>query len=96
MSTSITAAELAELLVETGHHHHRAYESSDGVDPEWALWYAGYLQTRLFDHTTVLPTRSLLVHLLLQAESDFVATEQAPAWPPVYADFILTELQKLS
>ena len=40
-SDPLTREELAELLVETGHHHHQAYADSDGVDPEWALWYAG-------------------------------------------------------
>ena len=52
-----TVEELAELLLETGHHHHQAYVSSDGVDPEWALWYADYLQTRLWDGAGSLPTR---------------------------------------
>jgi hypothetical protein len=39
--------ELAALFMETGKHHHKAYESLDGVDPEWTLFYAGYLQTRI-------------------------------------------------
>ncbi|ETZ99541.1 hypothetical protein I547_5783 [Mycobacterium kansasii 824] len=45
---SITAAELADLLVETGERHHQAYADTDGADPEWALWYSGYLQARLW------------------------------------------------
>jgi hypothetical protein len=38
--------ELASSFMETGKHHHKAYEFSDGADPEWVLFYAGYLQTR--------------------------------------------------
>ena len=49
MSDRISEKELAALFMETGKHHHEAYETSDGVDPEWALFYAGYLQTRLWD-----------------------------------------------
>ena len=87
-----TVEELAELLLETGHHHHQAYISSEGVDPEWALWYAGYLQTRLWDRAGSLPTRSSLVHLLVQAEKDFVAIPDAPDWPPAYAKYMLENL----
>ena len=44
MPSSENVVKLAELIVQTGHHHHQAYLSSDGVDPEWAAWYAGYLK----------------------------------------------------
>lgn len=96
MPTHVTVEELAELLVETGHHHHQAYISSDGIDPEWALWYAGYLQTRLWARTGSLPTRSSLVHLLVQAKKDYVATAKSPAWAPVYAEFLLDNLSEPS
>jgi len=89
--TAITREELADLLVETGHHHHQAYETSDGVDPEWALWYAGYLQSQLFGRTPALPSRSSLVHLLVQGDKEFVPTDVAPEWPLAYADLMLTE-----
>ncbi|MGI9613225.1 MAG: hypothetical protein ACR2QO_09970 [Acidimicrobiales bacterium] len=91
-TTKITVGELADLLVETGHHHHQAYISSDGIDPEWALWYAGYLQTKLWDRAGIVPTRSSLIHLLVQAEKDFVATPEAPDWPPAYARMMLDSL----
>lgn len=89
---AITAAELAELLVETGQHHHHAYISSDGVDPEWALWYAGYLQGRVWDRAGVIPTRSRLVHLLLSAEQDHAAYGGQAPWPAFYAERMLSAL----
>jgi NAD(P)H-hydrate epimerase len=91
-STAITQTEVAELLLETGHHHHQAYADSDGVDPEWALWYSGYLQSRLWDRAGSLPTRSLLVHLLLSAERDHAATTEEVPWPQFYAGVILAAL----
>ena len=89
----ITTDELVELLKQTGHHHHQAYMASNGVDPEWALFYAGYLQSHLWDRAGVLPTRSRLVQLLLNAEAAFNATGSTDPWQPSYAKFILNELQ---
>ena len=96
ISNPITLNELADLLMETGHHHHQAYITSEGVDPEWALWYAGYLQARLWDRLGSVPTRSSLVHLLVQAEMDFAATPESATWPPVYAALILATLASSS
>ena len=60
--------------METGKHHHKAYESSDGVDPKWVLFYAGYLQTRVCDRMGDVPTRIQLVHFLVNADEAFRAT----------------------
>ena len=91
-STPIRQPDIAELLLETGHHHHQAYAESDGVDPEWALWYSGYLQSRLWDRAGSLPTRSLLVHLLLSAERDHATTTGEGTWSRFYAGVILAAL----
>lgn len=89
----ITQEQLADLLMETGHHHHQAYAESDGVDPEWALWYAGYLQTRIWDRAGMLPTRSQLVYLLLRAESELAEMGTGAPWPPYYSAVILAALR---
>ena len=34
MSDTLNEKDLAALCMETGKHHHKAYESSDGVDSE--------------------------------------------------------------
>ncbi|AGZ49093.1 yjeF-related family protein [Mycobacterium kansasii 662] len=86
---SITAAELADLLVETGERHHQAYADTDGADPEWALWYSGYLQARLWDRAGRLPSRSQLVGLLQSAERRYGGAE---GWPARYAGHLLAGL----
>lgn len=88
----MTPEELAALLIETGKHHHQAYMESDGADPEWALWYAGFLQTRIWDRLGSVPSRSSLVHLLVEANKQYVAGDQSTQWPAYYANFILDEL----
>ena len=35
---------LVELFREAGRAHHEAFAASDGDDPDWAIWYADYLQ----------------------------------------------------
>ena len=92
MSTSISHEELASLLTETGHRHHRAYLQTDGGDPEWPLWYAGYLQTRLWDRAGRLPGRSELIYLLVKADRDFTASGETGPWPPFYASALLEAL----
>lgn len=87
------AASLAELLMETGHRHHHAYQDSDGVDPEWALWYAGYMQSRIWDAFGTVPTRSRIVHLLLAAEEAHAAAgDEAGEWAPFYGAYLVEQL----
>ncbi len=90
MSDGISEKELAALFMETGKHHHAAYKAADGVDPEWALFYAGYLQTRLWDRLGRLPTRSELIHFLLEADKAFQATgKEYMEWPAFYANLCI-------
>lgn len=90
MSNSINEKELSELFLETGMNHHHAYKASDGVDPEWALFYAGYLQARLWDRLGRVPTRSELIHLLVAADKAFQSTGRAQEeWPVFYANYLI-------
>ena len=34
---------IAVLLHQTAEDHHVAYKATDGVDPDWSIWYAGHL-----------------------------------------------------
>jgi NAD(P)H-hydrate epimerase len=91
MST-ITAEALAKLLKETAERHHQAFIESDGADPDWALWYAPYLQAHLWDGGGRLPTRSELVYLLVGAERAHRASGSDEPWPVMYARHLLAEL----
>ncbi len=88
----MSTEELTELLQQTGHHHHQAFIDSNGIDPEWALWYAGYLQAHMWDQGGSLPSRSRLIQLLLNAEEEFNASGDDGPWHPSYAAHILQRL----
>jgi NAD(P)H-hydrate epimerase len=90
--TTITESALADLLKETADRHHQAFIESDGADPDWALWYAGYLQARLWDGAGRLPSRSELVYLLVGAERAYAAEGSDEPWAAAYARRMLGAL----
>ncbi len=90
----LTSDDLAKLLLEAGEHHHQAYADSDGVDPEWAMWYAGFLQTRVWDRAGTLPTRSQLVYLLVRSEAEFSEVDTETTWNQFYAANISAALAR--
>lgn len=87
---TITRQELADLLVQTGGAHHQAYLESDGVDPEWALWYAPYLQALIGDRLRI--ERADLVYLLVRARREHDAIDDPPPWAEFYAGLILDDV----
>jgi len=80
----MTDAELETLLVETGHKHHEAYAESDGADPDWALWYASFLQARIWDGLGRLLSRSDIVYLLMCGDREARASDDPSQWPSIY------------
>ena len=60
---SETVSRIAELLHEAAETHHVVYRITDGDDPDWASWYAGWLLelSELPDLLGARP-RSHLVH----------------------------------
>ncbi len=87
--TTIPLEDLAALLKETGAAHHHAYLATDGVDPEWASWYAPYLQARLGDRLGRSVTRSELTYLLVGAQRQQAAEGDTSPWPQFYAGVLL-------
>ena len=86
---TISTEELARLLVETGGAHHDAYADSNGVDPEWASWYAPYLQARIGDRLGRKVTRGELIYLLVKADREQQAAVDGSEWPDAYAAVLL-------
>ena len=85
MSDHNKLAELSELFRQTGEAHHQAFVATDGDDPEWAIWYAEYLQGRLEPFLAAPITRSRLVFCLIGADDEHRATESEVPWAEYYA-----------
>jgi hypothetical protein len=78
---------VATLLQEAAETHHRVFRITDGVDEDWASWYADWLLdlSELADLLGVRPVRSHLVHALVQLDRDHAAAGTDEPWPAFYA-----------
>ena len=83
--------QVSALLHEAAEVHHVVYRITDGVDDDWASFYADWL----IDHSELpevlggAPARSQLVHELVESEKAYA--EQAPGtpWEDFYAERII-------
>jgi hypothetical protein len=80
-------ARIAELLHEAAETHHVVYRITDGDDPDWASWYAGWLLnlSELPELLGAKPVRSHLVHALVQLDREYAASGSSERWEDVYA-----------
>ena len=76
---------VAALLAETGQAHHKAFEATDGADPDWPIWYADYARDRFADRFGLDFTRSQLVYCLMNADVEHQARSPESQWPEFYA-----------
>ena len=84
-----SANKLATMFEETGHAHHRAFEETDGVDPDWPLWYAGHLLDGLNEMFSAALTKSELIYLIVAAEKERSQRAPGSLWPRYYAKFLI-------
>ena len=80
--------DIGKLLLDTGRAHHAAFAETDGVDPEWPIWYAEYLQVKLGNLLDTQFTRSELIYLLVMADRE-QAQSTGGDWLMFYADFFI-------
>lgn len=77
---------LTELFQSAGRSHHAAFAATDGVDPEWPLWYAEYLQEPITLALETPFTKSQLVYCVMNADFEHNARAPESDWPEFYAD----------
>jgi len=68
---------IGKLLLDTGHAHHKAFEVTDGADPDWPIWYAEYSRDTFAEQFGMDFTRSQLIYCLMNA--DFEREARSPA-----------------
>jgi len=68
------------------------YRITDGADDDWASFYADWLidHSELPDMLGRAPTRSHLVHELVESDRALAETAPAAPWQDVYAERIIS------
>ena len=89
MSNEQQIEKLAALFKETGNAHHEAFAATDGEDPDWAIWYADYIQARVSDLLDTQLTRSQLIYCLMFVEFERAARSPDAEWTAYYADHLV-------
>src|SRR5918999_5326174 len=79
--------QLQELFREVSEAHHQAYIETDGVDPEWPLWYAEHLRERLGALLDASFTKSELVYMLILVANEQPLRAPGANWSRYYAKF---------
>lgn len=82
---------LAQLFHQTAEDHHVAYKETDGVDPDWSIWYASHLLEQGFDSmldATIL--KSDLIYLLVTVDKEQNSEAPGSHWERYYADFFIS------
>ena len=82
---------IAALLHQTAEDHHVAYKATDGVDPDWSIWYAERLLEqgieKLLDAKLL---KSDLIYLLVLADKQQTSEAPGAHWENYYADFFVS------
>jgi glutaredoxin len=77
------------LLLETGHAHHKAFEVTEGADPDWAIWYAEYSKDTFTEQFGINFTKSRLIYCLMNADYEHEARAPDSEWSAFYAKEIV-------
>ena len=80
---------IGELLLDTGHAHHKAFEVTDGADPDWPIWYAEHTKDTFAEQFGMSFSKSQLIYCLMNADYEYQAREPGVEWPEFYANEIV-------
>ena len=87
--------KIAALLHQTSVDHHVAYKETDGVDPDWSIWYAGHLLEQSFDKLLDAKLlKSDLIYLLVLVDKQQMSEAPGSHWENYYADFFVRRYVK--
>ena len=80
---------IGKLLLDTGHAHHKAFEVTDGADPDWPIWYAEFSKDTFAEQFGMSFTKSQLIYCLMNADFEHEARAPDSDWPEFYANEIV-------
>ena len=85
-TNGVTIVSITDLMREAGNAHSNAFQSTNGEDAEWPIWYADYLVKPMRGLFEMDFTRSQLVYCLMDAEYERLAVSPDADWPRFYAE----------
>ena len=86
---------LADLFHQTAEDHHVAYAASDGVDPDWSIWYADHLLEQGVEQLLKAKLlKSDLIYLLVLADKTQNIEAPGGQWERYYAEFFMSRYRK--
>lgn len=75
---------IAALLHQTAEDHHVAYKETDGIDPDWSIWYAGHLLKNGFEQLLDAKLlKSDLIYLIVLADKQQMSEAPARIGKPI-------------
>lgn len=80
---------IGKLLLDTGRAHHKAFEVTDGADPDWPIWYAEYSKGTFAEQFGMNFTQSRLIYCLMNADYEHEARAPDSEWSAFYAKEIV-------
>jgi hypothetical protein len=89
MENKELAQQLIDLFQAAFDAHKQAYIETNGLDPEWPLWYADYLRVSLAKLLKAQFTKSDLVYLIVLADKEQRLCAPGADWTRYYARFFL-------
>ncbi|GHO96204.1 hypothetical protein KSF_062520 [Reticulibacter mediterranei] len=86
---------IAALLHQAGEAHLATHQETNGDDPDWPIWYAGYLLENGFEALLDAKLlRSDLIYLLVLVDKQQKIEAPGAQWERYYADFFVTRYLK--
>ena len=85
-TNGLTTVSVTDLMREAGKAHGEAFQSTNGEDAEWPIWYAEYLVKPISGLFDIQFTLSQLVYCLMDAEFERLARAPDDDWPRYYAE----------
>jgi NAD(P)H-hydrate epimerase len=80
---------LGQLFRAAAQAHHQAFAATDGEDPDWPEWYAGYLANPLSELLGCAVGRSVIADDLRSLERKMQTEAPTAEWTLYYADWFL-------
>ncbi len=79
---------IVQILQETAAAHHAAFIETDGLDPEWPLWYAENLKDKLPPLLETDLTISEITYLMVHLSKLQASEAPDEPWPSFYARYL--------